>query len=79
MMSFLAMDPPRHTRMRALVSSGNFGATDAVGRTFSMWGGTRVLTIVGVVGDVPYRRIGALKIAYRGGQNHSIEPALLGL
>jgi predicted permease len=35
-----------------------FGTTDATGHTFSIWGGARVLTIVGVADDVAIRHIG---------------------
>jgi predicted permease len=35
-----------------------YGSTQVVGRTFSIWGGARKLTVVGVVGDIDVEHVG---------------------
>jgi predicted permease len=40
------------------------GAEEAIGRTFSIWGGGRVLTVVGVVRDIKVYRLGESALPY---------------
>lgn len=41
-----------------------FGTPDAVGRTFSIWGGQRKLTVVGVAGDIKVHGLGEAATPY---------------